>query len=117
MVPAVETARLHGATYYPIAPGIPPVPGIQSMMFFMMLIMMLFVFPMAGLEVVASVMLIPMLGNPMGAVPLPDEMAVDPDVPMSIPTIVTLSPDKSRTRRRDFDDARWRRGDLNFNPR
>jgi hypothetical protein len=68
----------------------------------------------ARLEAVATVMLIPMLGHPMGATPLPDEMTVNPHVPMSIPTIITGSPDKSGTRGRSFDDTRCRRGDLDL---
>jgi hypothetical protein len=65
-------------------------------------------------EVVAAVMLIPMLGCPMSATAFTDETTVNPDVPMTVPAIIARSPNISGTRWRCFDDARWGRCYFDF---
>jgi hypothetical protein len=68
--------------------------------------------PVARLEVVAAVTLIPVLRYPMRAAALAHEMTVNPYVVMTIPSIIPRSPNESGTRRRYFDHTRCRRRDV-----
>jgi hypothetical protein len=65
--------------------------------------------PVARLEVVAPVALIPVLRYPMRTAALAHEMTVNPDVLVAIPSIVARGPNESGARWRYFDHARCRR--------
>jgi hypothetical protein len=65
--------------------------------------------PVARHEVIAPVVLVPVFRYPVRATTLANEAPVNPNVPMSIPSVVTGSPHVPRTRWRHFHHTgRWR---------